>query len=124
MKKNMLPLRALLLLSVVAGSTFIVEANYSSSSYSYSSKSSVERKSNKKSTMKSIERDLAKIKRDFQRNHDAQQAHRKLDRVPREIKQAIADLKRNENSMWRAHERALNRKLHEVRRYVREHSNR
>jgi len=116
MKKNMLSLRALLFLSVAMGSTFVMDATYSSNS---SSRSSI----NKKSTIKSIERELDRIKRDFQRNHDAQAANRKLRRIPSQIKEAVAQLRRNENHMWKDHERTLNRKLNHVRDYVRNNSN-
>ncbi|MBV8661221.1 MAG: hypothetical protein JO129_03705 [Candidatus Dependentiae bacterium] len=115
MKKNLLSLRSLLFLSIVMGSTFVMEATPNSNKSSVSV--------NKKSSIKSIERNLSKIKRDFQRDNDAKAANKKLDKIAKEIKQAIAELKRSENHMWKVHERTLNKKLSEVRKYVKEHSN-
>jgi len=50
--------------------------------------------SHDKLSMKSIEKDLHDIKVDFEKNHDAHAAHKKLDAIPSQIKRVVAEMKK------------------------------
>jgi len=73
--------------------------------------------------MKEIETSLHKIKMAFEKNHDAREANEKLEAIPARIKKAVARLKADEEAgtMYKTHERTLNRKLKGLRMYIKNH---
>ena len=74
--------------------------------------------------MKSIEAQLRKIKRQFQKDHNASQALEQLKALEPKIKSVIANMKKNEQhgKMYEVHEHTLQRKLKKVREYVKSHT--
>ncbi len=73
-----------------------------------------------KVTMKSIEKELRNIRRDFDKSGDAAAANERLSCIPAQIKQVIADMKKNEvhGKIWETHEHTLNRKLKDARAHI------
>jgi hypothetical protein len=124
--KKLLSLQALMLMSLVIGSTSLIEAYNNSNKYA----SKETKKNNKipaqsdKASMKSIEKLLHEIQREFEKSNDAKAANKKLNAIPAQIKKAIATMKKDEKhgKIWETHLHTLNRKLREIREYIQKHT--
>ena len=121
--KKITSLQVAFLMSLALGSSFMTECYGKSDKYAEKSAKAKPVKSGKKDTIKCIEADLHKIKRAFQKNHNKEEALEHLRALEPRIKALIASLKKSEvhGKMWETHEHTLNRKLREVREYVKNH---
>jgi hypothetical protein len=126
--KKFTSLQFMMLMSLAVGSSFVTECYGGSDKYADKSeklgksKSKPVAKNNAKKddSMKCIESELRKIRRDFRKSNDRQQALDRLRALEPRIKALIARLKNSEEhgKIWETHEHTLNRKLRETREYV------
>jgi len=131
--KKIISLQVLVAMGLVIGSASLIEAYGDSNKYANNDakKSLKKTKSatrpvkesgacSDKATMKSIERELHNVRRDFDKSGDAAAANERLSCIPAQIKQVIASMKNNEvhGKIWETHEHTLNRKLKEARAHV------
>jgi len=120
--KKIISLQTMLLMGLAIGSSYTIDAYNNTNKYASkdTKKCAKTSSSQHRTSMKSIENDLYKIKQDFKKNHDSSAAHAKLEAIPAKIKSSVAEMKKNENygKLWETHEHTLNRKLREVREYV------
>jgi len=124
--KKIISLKTTLLMGLAIGSSLTIDAYNNTNKYASkdTKKSAKKSSSEHRASMKSIENDLYKIKQDFKKNHDAAAAHAKLEAMPAMIKSVVAEMKKSENhgKLWETHEHTLNRKLREVREFVKNHA--
>lgn len=130
--KNIRLSQVMMLMSLALGSTFTMLSYNNTPKYAHDKTKQgkqkakdAEKQSQKgKKEMKCIEADLNKIKREFEKDHNAERAHEELDKMNHRIKRAVQDMKEQENAgrMYETHEHTLNRKLKEVRKYVKDHA--
>ena len=118
--KRIISLQSIILMSLIVSSISNIQAEYSSKKASTQAPVKKGRLS-----MKTIENELHSIKREFERTHDAKAAHKKLEHIPAQIKDVVAQLKAEEKRgrsweprLWETHEHTLNRKLKNVREYI------
>lgn len=113
-------------MSLALGSSFITECYGSSDKYAdpatkraQSSKKNVQAQD----SMKKIETDLYKIRREFKKSGHRQNALEQLKALEIRIKELIIRLKADEKhgAIWKTHEHTLNRKLRETREYIQNH---
>lgn len=123
--KKITSLQFLTLMTLALGSSFVTECYGGSDKYADKSKKSASSKGGQKEeSMKCLEKQLHQIKREFKKNHDQDEALRKLKALEPKIKALIARMKKSEKhgKMWEVHEHTLNRKLREIRDYVQNYS--
>jgi small-conductance mechanosensitive channel len=125
MKKNK-STQFMILMSLALGSSFITACYGNSDKYADpATKRAQSSKKNVKAqdTMKKIEADLYKIKREFKKSGHRQNALEQLKDLEIRIKQLIVRLKADEKhgAIWKTHEHTLNRKLRETREYIQNH---
>lgn len=125
MKKNK-STQFMILMSLALGSSFITECYGKSDKYADpATKRTESSKKNVKAqdTMKKIEADLYKIRREFKKSGHRQNALEQLKALEIRIKELIVKLKANEKhgAIWKTHEHTLNRKLRETREYIQNH---
>jgi len=113
--KRIISLQSIILMSLIVSSISNIQAEYSSKKASTQAPVKKGRLS-----MKTIENELHSIKREFERTHDAKAAHKKLEHIPAQIKDVVAQLKAEEKRgrSWEPNEHTLNRKLKNVREYI------
>jgi len=112
------------LMSLAIGSSFVTECYGGKDKYANKSEKLEKSKPEKLDTMKCLEKQIHKIKRAFQKNHNKQEALEKLRALEPKIKALIARLKKSEQhgKMWEVHEHTLNRQLRDVRKFVEEYT--
>lgn len=125
MKKNK-STQFMILMSLALGSSFITECYGKSDKYA--DPATIRAQSSKKNvkaqdSMKKIEADLYKIRREFKKSGHRQNALEQLKALEIRIKELIVRLKADEKhgAIWKTHEHTLNRKLREAREYIQNH---
>ena len=111
----------MMLMSLAIGSSFMTECYGKTDKYANKSeKLGKSQKAEKEETMKCLQRQLHKIKRAFEKNHNREEALAKLEALEPKIKALIARLKKSEQhgKMWEIHEHTLNRQLRDIREFV------
>ena len=127
--KKIISLQVLVAMGLVIGSASLIQAYGDSNKYANNdAKKSVKKAKptkesgscHDKATMKSIEKELRNVRRDFDKSGDAAAANERLSCIPAQIKQVIAAMKQNEEhgKIWETHEHTLNRKLKEARAHI------
>ncbi len=120
--KKIISLHVIVAMSLTIGSASLIEAFGNVNKYAPKNvkmnKGSV--KKNHNATMHSIEDELHSIRHDFKENGDVSAANKRLDCIPAQIEQVVADMKNHEvhGKMWEVHEHTLNRKLRSARKLV------
>lgn len=132
--KKIISLQVLVAMGLVIGSASLLQAYGDTNKYANNdAKKSVKKAKpakkeagacHDKATMKSIEKELRNIQRDFDKSGDAAAANQRLNCIPAQIKQVIAAMKQNEEhgKIWETHEHTLNRKLKEARVHIKNHA--
>ena len=122
--KKFTSLQVAFLMSLALGSTFMIECYGGSDKYAdKSEKAGKSKKIAKEDTMKCIEAELHKVRREFKKSGDRGVALEKLRALESRIKALVSRLKKSEKhgKMWETHEHTLNRKLREAREQVQKH---
>jgi len=130
--KNLRLSQVVMLMSLALGSTFTMLSYNNTPKYAHDKTKDGKQKAKDadknaqkgKKEMKCIETDLNKIKREFEKDNNAERANQELDKINHRIKRAVQDMKDQEQAgrMYETHEHTLNRKLKEVRKYVKDHA--